>query len=69
MDHAIGLVVKYLFKMTERLRALFLVFGCCEIGQMIAVDLMISQHLCSKNFNFFLKMKGMWAEAVSALRI
>ena len=34
--------------------------------QVIAVDLMISQHLCSKNFNFYLKMKGMWAEAVLA---
>ena len=33
-----------------------------KLVQVIALDLMIFQHLCSKNFNYFLKMKGMWAE-------
>ena len=62
-----GLCVKKLFQMTERLSALFfLFFGVAKLVQVIAVDLMISQHLCSKNFNFFLKMKTMWAEAVLA---
>ena len=30
---------------------------------------MISQHLCSKNFNFFLKMQGMWAGPILALEL
>ena len=56
-----GICVKYLFKMTERLGAFFWFLSVAKSVQVIAVDLMISQHLCSKNCNFFLKMKGMWA--------
>ena len=40
-----------------------------KLIQVISVDLMISQHLCSKNFSFFLKMKSMWAEPVLPLEI
>jgi hypothetical protein len=31
-----------------------------------ALQLVILQPLCSKNFNFFLKMERMWAEPVLA---
>ena len=34
-----------------------------------ALQRVILQPLCSKNFNFFLKMEGMWAEAGLALKI
>ena len=34
-----------------------------------ALQRVILQPLCNKNFNFFLKMEGMWAEAGLALTI
>ena len=53
--------------MTKRLGALFWFLGAAKLVQVITVDLMISQRLCSNNFNFFFKMKSMWAEPVLAL--